>query len=81
MSSCGRPKWKPPPCSGLGVSGLGLCAAPLSWAEFDRIWENTRAILDIKTVKKQIESARHKLNAVTTIQAVSTALVYGLITP
>ncbi|CAO3435940.1 helix-turn-helix transcriptional regulator [Azospirillum argentinense] len=114
--------------NGLGVSALGLCAAHLSWAEFDRIWwENSRAISGIvhafdvrlregcvrdalplaprerecllwlavglrpqqiahrlgthvKTVEKQIESARRKLNAATTIQAVSTALAYGLIT-
>lgn len=34
-----------------------------------------------KTVEKQIESARRKLHATTTIQAVAAALVYGVITP
>jgi len=115
--------------NGLGVSGIGLHAARLPWAEFDRIWfENTRAITGIvhafdvrlregharevlrlaprerecllwlaaglrpqqiahrlgtheKTVEKQIEAARRKLNATTTVQAVVTALVYGLIAP
>ncbi|WP_029009004.1 helix-turn-helix transcriptional regulator [Azospirillum halopraeferens] len=115
--------------SGLGVSALGLHAAALSWADFDRIWfGNSRAITGIthafdvrlreahvrdvvrlaprerecllwlaaglrpqqiahrlgtheKTVEKQIERARHKLNAVTNAQAVATALVYGLIVP
>ena len=35
----------------------------------------------VKTVEKQIESARRKLNAATTVQAVVFALVYGLISP
>lgn len=34
-----------------------------------------------RTIEKRLASARHKLNAYTTTQAVATALIYGLIEP
>jgi len=114
---------------GMGASSIGLHAAGLSWAEFDRIWAAQRAEmisivnafdavlrrqhigelfplteserdclnwlsaglkpkqiagrlrLTNKQVEKRLASARGKLRAVTTPQAVATALVFGLIEP
>lgn len=113
----------------LGRAGFGLHAAHMTWAEFERVWQERGPAIQaiatafdvrlradhldevfpltprerecllwvieglrpqriahrlgthVKTVEKQLDSARRKLGATTVAQAVATALVHGLVTP